>query len=307
MCHRLRNQVSGYIDFLHDGRPGATLLGLQTRHEESPPPSSSPLPCALLDRPSGLWTSIRDEGTNRDVGTDMADVLEVFEALSQVFRPRAQLVSAAAGLVFASSLSAGERSTDEDPPEWDKRDEGWTIDGLLGLYVAEKREITIFTKGIAHAAAQLGTTPGRLEYVVRLHEWGHAVFHLGVDQGTSFELAKAGLANDPSVERLTAQKLTETYRSVDDHVHEQIAQALTKLALDELSRKATIEDAKAACSRLSDTFEALMRRQPPAYQLDKLGHLGREQLQRRVSDVIGLVRGAKLGADRKTWDTLMSW
>lgn len=234
----------------------------------------------------------------------MADVLE---ALSQVCQPPFQLVSAEAGLVFATSLAAGERSTDEDPPDWGKRDEGWTIDGLLGLYSAEKREITIYSKGITHAATQLGTTPARLEYVVRLHEWGHAVFHLGVDQGKSFELAKASLANDASVERLTAQKLTETYQSVDHHVHEQMAQALTKLALQDLVQKATIAEAKAACSRLSDTFEALMRRQPPAYRLDKLDHLGHEQLQRRVRDVIRLVRDAKLGADRQTWDTLMAW
>jgi hypothetical protein len=128
-----------------------------------------------------------------------------------------------------------------------------------------------------------------------------------IDQGKSFELAKASLNNDASVERLTAHKLTEIYRSADHHVHEQIAQALTRIALEELSRKATIEDAKAACSKLGDTFQTLMRRQSPAYRLDKLDHLGHEQLQRRVRDVIRLVRDAKLGADRQTWDTLMGW
>jgi hypothetical protein len=234
----------------------------------------------------------------------MADVLEV---LSQVCQPPFQLVGAAAGLVFATSLSAGERATDEDPPDWGKRDEGWTIDGLLGLYDADRREITILTKGIAHAAAQLSTTPERLTYVVRLHEWGHAVFHLGVDQAKSADLAQASLANDPSVERLTARKLTDTYRSVDHHVHEQIAQALCWLALEDLGKKATIAEAKTACGRLSDTFETLMRRQPPAYRLDKLDHLGHEQLQRRVRDVIRLVRDASVRADQETWDTLMSW
>lgn len=231
----------------------------------------------------------------------------MLEALSQVHQPPFQLVSSAAGLVFAMSMSPGEQLTEDDPPEWGKRDEGWTIDGLLGVYVADEREITIFSKGIKHAAAQLGTTPERVEYVVRLHEWGHAVFHLGVNQHKSAELAKASLTNDPSMERLTAQELTDTYRSVDPYVHEQIAQALSWLALEELRNKATIDKAKAACAKLSDTFGMLMRRQPSQYRLDSLRHLGQDQLRRRVHDVIRLVRDEALRADRETWETLMSW
>ncbi|MER9255392.1 hypothetical protein NKI59_27030 [Mesorhizobium sp. M0598] len=232
---------------------------------------------------------------------------DVLEALSQVHQPPFQLVSAVAELVFAISMSPGERSTDEDPPDWRKRDEGWTIDGLLGVYVADKREITIFAKGIKHAAAQLGTTPSGLEYVVRLHEWGHAIFHLGVDRVKSAELAKASLTNDASAEQVTGQRLTDTYGSVDPYVHEQIAQALAWLALEELRSKATIDKAKTACARLSDTFEMLMRRRPPQYRLDSLRHLERDQLRRRVCGVIRLIRDAGVRADRETWDTIMPW
>lgn len=58
------------------------------------------------------------------------------------------------------------------------------------------------------------------------------------------------------------------------------------LALDELRVQATADKAKEWCARLCETFTALTRRQPVAYQVDHLLHLEREQLRNRLGKVI---------------------
>jgi hypothetical protein len=57
---------------------------------------------------------------------------EMMTALSQIYRSPNQLLGIAADLVFATALYPRKRRCEEDPPEWDRRDEGWIIDGLLG-------------------------------------------------------------------------------------------------------------------------------------------------------------------------------
>jgi hypothetical protein len=101
------------------------------------------------------------------------------EALAQFIKSPHNLVSAEVALVFALPMQPSERSVTEDPPGWAHRDELWTIDELLGLYESHKRMITIFTKGIEHVAGQLGVQTFFIEYLVRIHEYAHAVFHLG--------------------------------------------------------------------------------------------------------------------------------
>jgi len=234
----------------------------------------------------------------------MATTLDI---LSEVCRPPHELVCAAAELFFPDSPSPTEQFSDEEPPHWGNRKEKWTIDGLLGRYDADTTKITIYNKGIEYAATRIGTMPERLKYVVRLHEWSHAVFHLGLDSEMRTELSKASHKGEEVLIRSIANELTETYRSTDDYVHEQIAQAMTKLALVELSKKVTYDESKTICSELSKTFEQLMDRQPRQYRLSKLKHLESQQLRRRVRDFIQLTRAAKLRAEQQTWDTLMAW
>ena len=119
-----------------------------------------------------------------------------------------QLVSAWTGLVFATPLQAGEVESDDDPPGWDSRDEIWTIDELLGQYDAQARTITIFTKGIAHVAQRMAVSEEQLKSIVRIHEWAHANFHLGVAPDTSAELAKAYLHDNEELLRIAAEDLT---------------------------------------------------------------------------------------------------
>lgn len=231
----------------------------------------------------------------------------MLEALSQMIKPAHQLVSAQTGLVLATALQPGEIKSDDDPPGWDKREENWTIDELLGQYDAQAREITIFTKGIAYVAQRMGALQEHVNYIVRIHEWAHANFHLGVTLETSMELAKASLRDDEALLRIAAEDLTEKYRSVDSYVHEQIAQSVTWLALEELRAQATADKAKQACAQLCEAFTALTRRQPAAYQVDHLQHLAHDQLRSRLRRVIDLIRNGDVRGDRKIWDTIMPW
>jgi hypothetical protein len=90
-------------------------------------------------------------------------------------------------------------------------------------------------------------------------------------------------------------------------MHEQIAQLITRLALEELAAKASVEAAKIACAKLSETFEKLVRRQPQQYRIDNLQHLEPKQLRNRVRALIGLIRNGDIRGTRHVWDTVMRW
>ncbi|MEJ2373841.1 MAG: hypothetical protein P8Y71_00005 [Pseudolabrys sp.] len=233
---------------------------------------------------------------------------ELWKVMSQVFKSPVPLVCGEVALYFAISLQPLELPpTDVDPPGWDRRDELWTIDELLGHYQADKREITLFNRGIRHVAGKLQADPEVVKYLVRIHEYAHAVFHIGVDRTTSARLAEAYVKGNPALERDTASALTAAYSSVDTFVHEQIAQLVTILALKGLELKASGCAAKTACTALSQTFEKLMRRQPPQYRLDGLAHLKPDKLRNRLRAFISLTRSGDVRATRRSWDTLMFW
>ncbi|MDZ4736860.1 MAG: hypothetical protein SGJ07_10990 [Rhodospirillaceae bacterium] len=232
---------------------------------------------------------------------------ELMTALSQIYRPPGQLTGATAGLVFATAMLPGEQTSEDDPPEWDRREEGWTIDGLLGCYDASSSMITIFKKGIDFAAPQIGTTAELLTIIVRLHEWAHATFHLGVDQATSTSLAKASLGNGTLQIEDTCCAMTQAYQAADSYVHEQIAQVLTRLALDDLLVGASVEQAKNSCTEAIAVFERLMRRQPEQYSLDWVKRLEMDRLRNRLRGFIALTRRRQIEPLRQVWDTVMPW
>lgn len=239
--------------------------------------------------------------------TEVTKTMTTLETMSQVLKPAYQLVSAETGLVFATSLLATEVMSDDDPPGWADRDEIWTIDTLLGCYNSQKCQIMIFNKGIKYIAHELSVKPLIIEYIVRIHEWGHAAFHLGVDEAKSSELAKAYLSNYENVGRITRNELFGVYLSVESYVHEQIAQSITWLCLEKLRAGAASVDAEKACALSIDTFNALTRRQPKQYRLDQFKQLECSQLKRRLRDFIGLVRDGGVRGDERTWDTIMPW
>lgn len=233
----------------------------------------------------------------------------LMDAIAQVLRSPVDLASEQTALVFAMSMYPSEVSTDEEPPGWITRDDGWSIDNLLGCYESRLQRITIFNKGVEFIAQKLGIPELRLRHIVSIHEWAHAIFHLGVSQEKSFELAKAAQADDTNGRSITLAELTTAYEAVDPFVHEQIAQIITWLSLQAQLSKATREEAKRGCTSLCETFEALIRRQPRQYRLDNLRHLDPDHLQRRLRAMIGLIRNRRTCGDEKTWQTIMpqSW
>ena len=65
-----------------------------------------------------------------------------------------------------------------NPPAWAERNENWSIEAMLGRYDSSLQTITVYTKGVELVAGWLGVPEERLKYIVRIHEWGHAVLHL---------------------------------------------------------------------------------------------------------------------------------
>jgi hypothetical protein len=236
-------------------------------------------------------------------GASMRDI----EALSQVMKPPYILSSDQAGLVFFHSMLPDEAFSDLDPPGWAGRNDRWSIDGLLGLYDSKLQKITIFSKGIDFVAEKLNVPAEGLKYIVRIHEWGHGVFHLGLDPASAGSLTSVDLASSTPLREVMLASATNIYQDVDDFVHEQIAQAITFLALEGLRRGATMEESRRACSSLIETFTALTSRQARKYRLDDLSHLETLRLGERLRDVVRLIRSKAVQGDEKTWNTLMGW
>jgi hypothetical protein len=228
-------------------------------------------------------------------------------AMSQIFKPPSQLVKAETSLVFAPSMQPDEACTDDDPPAWADREEQWSIDELLGRYDLQIQKITIYNKGIEYVAGKLDVLEDWVKLIVRIHEWGHAVFHVGVDEEKSNELAKASLANDGSARKRTLDELTTNYDSVDPYVHEQFAQAVTWLSLETLRGDATVEEAKKASASIIEVFQRLTKRQPTQYRLDQLQRLKSDQLRTRLRAMIGLIRNKDVRGNQTVWDKIMLW
>lgn len=231
----------------------------------------------------------------------------LIEALSQFLKPP-HLVTEEIGLGFVIGFSPYERTSENSPAGWEHRKERWEIDNFLGKYVPEKREIIIYNKSVDFVSTQMKVDKRHLEYVVRLHEWGHAAFHLAVTQEESFNLTKSSVEQDQQAIDAHLATFARAYQSVKPYVHEQLAQVLTYLMLDRLVREAKLEEAKKAGKSLQELFHALMRRQPRRYQLKKsLLDLKPEVLARRVAMIIPLLRARKIRGDSETWDKILSW
>ena len=239
----------------------------------------------------------------------MRELERLMEARSQVYKPPIQLVSCEIGLHFAIPLSPFESSSDQLPADWEERLERLGIDNFLGKYEERKRQITIFSRAIDFASDQMNVDRMKLEYIVRLHEWSHAAFHLAVTEEESFDVARWSVVekNEEAIETYFVA-LTDAYHSAADYVHEQFAQALTYLVLKGLAQEAVLDEAKKDCEALQGIFRSLMRRQASRYKLDEsLLSLDRAVLSNRLGLVVPLLRAGKVRGDRETWDKIISW
>jgi hypothetical protein len=112
----------------------------------------------------------------------------------------------------------------KDPPIRlrDRTDE-IVIDGSLGLYDPNTKRIIIFDKGIKRAAEILMASQDDLEQIVRLHEWAHALLHLGLERD---ECLTAMLSDSEWAER--SRRRDSWFNALDLKVNEALAQLLVR-------------------------------------------------------------------------------
>jgi len=226
--------------------------------------------------------------------------MTLLDVSAQVMRPPSEIIESGVDhqWTFAMGHAPSEKSSEADPPiRLTDVTDGITIDGLLGLYNPSTQEITIFRKGISHVAEILKVSPKDLTQVVQLHEWGHALLHLGLE--------KADRMSVPGDESRWAERLARLniwFNALDANLHESLAQLLTREGLRWLREKATIPEAQAKIDQIEAVFKQLMRRAPSAYRIDKYDSAPKNRI---IGSVRLLKSGGLTGAD--AWDTVVRW
>ncbi len=143
----------------------------------------------------------------------------------------------------------------------ESRDDFLPIDRVLGEYDPRRRKITIFIKAIESHSASLDCDPKDLEFLVRCHEFAHAIVHLGVRATHRADVTKTFGKDGATDTRRFLRARNARFRRIGDQAHEMLAQALTLSAvrcLDEPNQ-----------TRLVKVFEVLENRQPKAYRLSQ--------------------------------------
>ena len=86
-----------------------------------------------------------------------------------------------------------------------------------------------------------------------LHEWAHALLHLGLEEAE----CRSVMQNDSQcAEDVT--RLDSWFNALDPYLHETLAQLLAREGLRWLKDNATIPDAQASIDRIQDVFKRLM-------------------------------------------------
>jgi len=229
--------------------------------------------------------------------TDFAKGLDIY---TEVRRLPFHVIQAAVDnrWMFADSHMPSETFSEADPPVriTDVTD-GIVIDGLLGQYNPSTREITIFRKGIGHIAEILKVSPEDLTQVVRLHEWAHALLHLGLEKDDRMSVLR-----DESQWEGRLTRLSIWFSGLEANLHESLAQLLTREGLRWVREKATIPEAQAKIDQVQIVFEQLMRRASSEYQIDQYDRVPKSRI---IGSVYLLKSGGLVGAD--AWDTVLRW
>jgi hypothetical protein len=136
------------------------------------------------------------------------------------------------------------------------------IDELLGKYNYRKRSIEIFTKNILHfAESELKCDVSSLEYLVRIHEYAHALVHLGVSWDDEPSLIRNYTGGQQTDWKPFLRTRSGAFRSLRSDFHEFIAQVVSWMVigvLEPLSER----------NQLQELFVRLMERQPAKYVLN---------------------------------------
>lgn len=174
------------------------------------------------------------------------------------------LIQSVIGQVFRP-VSPMEDYSEEQPrffPQSPEDEALIPIDELLGRYVPAEVTIRIFIKNIErYANKPLGCDPSDLEFLVRIHEYAHAIVHLGVSAQRDSALLNDRHHGECKTDwgAFLAQR-NHAYAALNSACHEMLAQALSWSILNTIS-------SDEASRRLLQLFPSLMARQPKEYRL----------------------------------------
>lgn len=199
---------------------------------------------------------------------DSVDLDEFFSILSEVasltrYYPQA-LLTELLDYSFGSGARPDECDSDDPFPDLPKTIEILPVD-LLGKYEPHLLRITIYNHRIEQVARVLAISPSHLSMVVRLHEWSHALVHVGQSQDLP---PGAFVDNKPALSAAMAAA-NRLWRRIDDELHEVIAQLLTWHCAQRIADNVRDEYPRQA-ALMTEAFDALSSIQPRPYRLGNL-------------------------------------
>jgi hypothetical protein len=229
------------------------------------------------------------------------EAMSVVDALADIYKAPSELLEHVLQRIYSFVMMhpPKEISTEDDPPvKLDKRAEIIRIDGFLGLYSPDRQEITIFKKGIQVASDMLRVNPEHLKIIVRIHEWAHSIFHLGVTEKDRLKILK-----DDSYWSAVLNTSTQLFKEIENSLHELLAQILTFHCIQDLKQNAKTAQGKQTLEKVEETFHRLSSHQPPEYRIDDLLDVPRD----RILKSIGLLKNRSLAGKAETWKTVVTW
>jgi hypothetical protein len=164
------------------------------------------------------------------------------------------------------------------------------IDRLLGEYLPERRAIRIYKTEIELVARSLKCEDHILQTEVRLHEYGHAFVHLGLELVDSNRLPHAG--RGPVIEELGdwvefIASRSRLFGSIQETTHELLAQTAAWCLLQ-------------GCERERDVMLRLTVKQSELYRLSE-AILNNATLA-GLRSLLGLIWRGKIGSDETDFD-----
>jgi hypothetical protein len=189
------------------------------------------------------------------------DVLRVREGGRQLSDP-SLVVQSTTRNVFLTDGPTEVFSQAMPTPEKLDDDELMPIDVLYGRYVPGTRRVEIFINRIEQDAPRFNCEPSDLLTIVRIHEYAHAVCHIGIPVQDIQECLSANSGTPETDWATFGIERERSFRSLDTASHELIAQALTWYCINKFW--STTES-----SRLMDAFRALEAHQATEYQLSQ--------------------------------------
>ena len=228
------------------------------------------------------------------------DKERILEVSYQIQKAPFQIVQEVANneWLFAVNHVPTQIESDEEPPiRLSDHLDIIPIDGVLGQYNPDKQQITIFRKGMQRVTEALNMRKDDLTFVVLLHEWAHALVHIGL-----LEDDRLRVTRDDSLWPRCLEEATTTYEGLEPELHERLAQLLTFHGLQSIQAAATAPEAKAVIERIAGTFKELTQRAPREYWIDDYVQVPKH----RIIQSIRLLKNSSL-VGIAAWDIVVRW